>query len=71
MDYCYKEGNKFPYVIHIDEDYGILYGKINPWLREAVGAHNERWHCSATSQFGYPYAFRDLEDVMAFKLWFE
>jgi len=74
--YIYKKKNKFPHIICIDVpgDDPILI-ECNLWLKQNLGAYKKSWFCpsweTVTDDFYddlWPYAFKSIEDAMAFKL---
>ena len=74
--YTVKPKNKFPYIIHISLDsssfhpsWSESWNNFNKWLTENFGRYNEAWHTNGNTENGlYPYAFKNEEDLLAFKL---
>ena len=75
-----KPKNKYPYIEYIKgTEYTQLYTVVNPWIKENIGLYRDKWFCdrgiikyedkNVSSLVVYhPYAFKYIEDAMAFKL---
>ena len=82
MDSVIKPKNKFPYVVYVRNDgLQLFYQGINPWLKENISPYCNRWYCppfvwgeikdkngEIDNVMYFPYAFKNEEDVVAFKL---
>ena len=69
--YIYKKTNKFPHVVCINADGGDpILKECNTWLTNNIGPYKKSWYCPARQSLNdeWLYAFKSLEDAMAFKL---
>ena len=71
--YIYKKGNKFPHVMYLDSHritLRYIYLNVNPWCKDNFGTYCDRWFCPRAENYSgeAPYAFKNKEDAMAFKL---
>ncbi len=71
-EYEFRGKNKFPHLVyadifHLDSHWSVL----TKWINENCGPYREAWICpTASSKVPFwPYAFKDLEHAMAFKLY--
>jgi len=72
--YIYKEKNKFPHVVHIQVRRRSM--ETHEWLKNNIGVYKTDWFSPGWQHISYshglhglsPYAFKTLEDAMAFKL---
>ena len=74
--YMHKKKNKFPHIvcINIAGDDPTLK-ECNSWVTHNIGAYKKSWFCPSYTTVPdnydkelWPYAFKSLEDAMAFKL---
>ena len=72
IEYEFRSKNKFSHLVYadifnLDPDWTVL----TKWLNENCGPYRVAWICPTKSRniLFWPYAFKDLEHAMAFKLY--